>query len=224
MDPFPSEITGGEWQSIRGQRELVFMGGDRMLEWEPPTGYYRLWQYDHSYAQRDPLPGGPLAEGTWGSIRTGHQLVYLFEDRLLDWEPASGNFRIWQFDRNAQGRDPLPNEVAQGHWGSINGQHRLMYIDADQVLDWDPPSGGFRLWRYDRYSAGDPFPDELAAGEWGSIRTGHELVYLSRNRMLDWEPQTGHYRVWQVARSGNDCLPGSPTADPNRGPDRRRCT
>ncbi len=47
----------------------------------------------------NPFPGDPVVEGAWGTIRAGHELVYLGGDRVLDWEPATGNYRIWTYDR-----------------------------------------------------------------------------------------------------------------------------
>lgn len=212
-DPFPNELCAGQWNSIRTGKELIFCGGDRMLEWEPGNGAYRLWRFDNTYSQGDPLPGGPIAEGEWGSIRAGHELVYLFEDRLLDWEPSSGRFRVWQFDRNGGG-DPLPSVTCEGEWGSIRWGHKLIYLDADNVLDFEASTGKFRLWNYDRYNPSDAFPGAPSIeGEWSSIRTGHELIYLSKNRLLDWEPTSGLYRVWDVARSGSDVLPGAPLSE-----------
>ncbi|MBI4956178.1 MAG: hypothetical protein HY908_29435 [Myxococcales bacterium] len=212
-DPFPSSNTKGQWQSIRGQKELIFMGADRMFEWEPGSGSFRLWHYDR-YASGDPLPGSPVAQGSWSSIRSGHELVYLFQNRLLDWEPSSGKFRVWNFDRN-NSSDPLPNTSCEGQWNSIRGAHKLIYIDGDQVLDWEPSTGKYRLWAYDRNHRSDPFPGSaLVSGEWSSIRSGHELVYLSNDKMLDWEPGSGAYKVWRVDRhNSQDLLPGSPVAE-----------
>jgi hypothetical protein len=211
-DPFPYALCEGQWNSIKGPgRELIFLGGDRLLEWDPNSGAFRTWAYDNTYAQKDPLPS-MIGQGQWNSIRQGHQLTYLFEERLLDFQPASGQFHVWQFDRNASG-DPLPYATSEGTWQSIKQGHRFIYMDADQVLDWDENTGGFRLWQYDRGNKTDPFPSApLAQGQWQSIKKGKELVYLSKNRMLEWEPATGNYKVWQVARSGNDVLPGSPLA------------
>src|SRR5439155_851174 len=57
----------------------------------------------------DPLPDPAVVEGTWLSVRTGHQLIYLDGDRVLDWEPNSGHYRIWRYDRGVVGGgDPLP--------------------------------------------------------------------------------------------------------------------
>jgi len=209
-DPFPTSLTEGRWESIRGGHELVFMGGDRVLDWEPGSGNFRLWRYDNTpNPGQDPLPS-LQAQGNWRSIGRGHELVYLFQDRLLDWEPSTGAFRVWRFDRNSSS-DPLPDLTAEGRWESIRGNHKFIYLDGDLVLDWEPGSGDYRVWRVDRNNRNDPFPGSaVVQGSWSSIRTGHDLVYLSNNRMLDWEPGSGHYRVWQVDRSGRgDLLPGA---------------
>src|SRR5437868_2448428 len=101
-DPFPRSQTEGKWETIRSGHELVFLGGDRMLDWKPDTGEFRLWAFDANVSPNsDPLPGRAICEGKWSSISRGHELIYLFKDALLDWEPSSGKFRVWRFDRNA---------------------------------------------------------------------------------------------------------------------------
>jgi hypothetical protein len=140
----------------------------------------------------------------------------LFEDRLLDWEPSTGRFRVWHFDRHTRGGDPLPSTTCEGQWNSIRGQKKLIFCDGDQVLEWDQSNGGYRLWGLDRHNRQDPFPGSpIVQGSWNSIRGARDLVYLSNDRMLDWEPRSGAYRVWQVDRSGRtgDFLPGSPVME-----------
>src|SRR4051794_18179821 len=47
----------------------------------------------------DPL-SGLVVKGIWRSIASGHQLVVLpGRERILDWEPASGRYSIWHYDR-----------------------------------------------------------------------------------------------------------------------------
>jgi len=212
-DPFPHSLTEGKWETIRSGHELVFVGGDRMLDWEPSSGHFRLWAYDQSPSQgNDPLPGRAICEGKWSSIGRGHELIYLFKDRLLDWEPATGHFRVWQFDRDARSGDPFPALSCEGTWSSIKGNHHFIYMDGDLMLDWQPASGDYKVWPVDRNNSSDPFPGSaVVQGNWSTIRTGHELVYLSNNRMLDWQPNSGAFHVWNVDRSGagGDLLPGS---------------
>ena len=212
-DPFTRALTEGRWESIGAGHELVFMGGDRMLDWKPASGEYRLWEYEQTPSQgADPLPGRAIAEGRWESIGRGHELVYLFKDRLLDWEPATGAFRVWKFDRSPSGGDPLPEMTCEGRWESIGVGHKFIYLDGDLVLDWNHKSGDYRVWRVDRGSRTDPFPGSaVVEGNWSTIKTGHELVYLSGNRMLDWQPTSGAYKVWEVDREGGkgDLLPGA---------------
>jgi hypothetical protein len=35
--------------------------------------------------------------GKWQSVVTGHELVYLSGNRMLDWVPATGDFRLYKY-------------------------------------------------------------------------------------------------------------------------------
>ena len=203
-DPFPGDaLTSGEWGSIRTGHELVFLGGDRVLDWEPASGNFRVWRYDaNARGKGDPFPGDATAKGSWASIRTGHKLIYMYNNRVLDWVPATGEFKIWNYDRNATS-DPFPGSaVVQGKWGSINSGHELIYLEQGRLLDWEPASGRYRVWKYEESASGDPLPgDALTTGEWGSIRTGHKLICMGGNEVLDWTPATGAFRLWKYDRS-----------------------
>jgi len=151
QDVLPSVLTKGVWSSIRSSKRLVYVGGDRLLEWEPSSGAFRIWHYERNAGGRDPLPGGPVVEGRWSSIRDGHELVYLGSDLLLDWVPSAGNFRLWALDRGARGSgDPIPTELAAGNWSSIRAGHQLINLEGDRVLDWEPASGAYRIWALQR--------------------------------------------------------------------------
>lgn len=219
--PFAGPLCGGVWKSIRAGHELIYLENDRLLDWEPETGHYRVWRYDRLRSGKaDPLPGSPLVEGTWKSIRVGHRLIYVGGNRLIDWEPESGHFRIWAVDPEAKGeKDPLSAAPEiEGTWGSIKTGHELLYLSNDAVLDWEPASGHYRIWAYDREvtGKGDPFPGKpLTEGTWKSIRTGHHLLQFNGDRVLDWE-DSGHYRVWVydvTLRGHEDPLPGDPVAE-----------
>jgi hypothetical protein len=45
------------------------------------------------------LPGLAVVSGKWQSVVTGHELVYLSGDRMLDWMPATGDFRLYKYVR-----------------------------------------------------------------------------------------------------------------------------
>ena len=87
----------------------------------------------------DPLPGPPVVDGTWQTVRTGHSLIYLRSNRILDWEPASGHYRIWDYDENATNSNPLKwPPVTKGTWATIRTGHELVFIrPIDKMLDWE---------------------------------------------------------------------------------------
>jgi hypothetical protein len=170
-------------------------------------------------ASGDPFPPPAVTEGAWDTIRTGHELIWLGRDRVLDWEPETGGYRIWNYDRSVTSGDPFPGDpVTEGAWGTIRTGHELislgMFLDVPaKVLDWEPATGGYRIWDYDASvtSGGDPFPgDPVTEGAWGTIRTGHELIFLGNvaggtlnnvpdgtTDVLDWVLAVGVYRIWR---------------------------
>ena len=150
-DIFPVAMTEGRWESIVAPARLLYLGDDKLLEWNPTTGMFRVWHYDRGCQHTDPLPGGPIVAGSWESIRSGHELVYCGGDQILDWVPQTGSYRVFWYDRGARGNtDPLPTELAAGSWESIRGGHRLIHLEGDRVLDWEPSTGGYRIWTYGR--------------------------------------------------------------------------
>ncbi len=145
-------------------RSLLQIAG-RVLDWKRDTGDYRLWNFNPGSS--DPLPGSPVQEGNWGSIRSGHVLIPI-GNFVLDWVPHDGGYRLWNF--NPGSSDPLPGSpVQEGNWGSIRSGHVLIPI-GNFVLDWVPHDGGYRLWNFNPGSS-DPLPGSpVQEGNWGSIR------------------------------------------------------
>lgn len=150
-DPIPGvPQTDGPWPTIDGDHTLISLGGDRVLDWKPATGDYRVWRVD-------PLAVGatdPFAEvvdqGQWNSIRSDRRLIPVGNDRVLDWKPATGDYRVWIHNRAVAG-DPFPGDPeVVGQWSTIRTGHDLIYVEGDRVIDWEPANGHFLLYRYDR--------------------------------------------------------------------------
>lgn len=193
---YPADaFTNGHGDTIVPRRPGVTIGQRTTLSRGDVEAAYAM------YAP-DPLPGPALAEGTWQTIRSGHRLVPLVGGRVLDWEPASGGYRVWRYDPTATG-DPFPGDpVVSGTWRTIRTGHELVALSADRVLDWEPANGGYRVWAYDPTLTGavDPLPGApTTRGSWASVRTGHELLVLPGGAAaLDWEAGSGHFRVWRI--------------------------
>lgn len=211
-DPLGGLVTKGIWSSIRTGHNLVHLGRDRLLDWEPSTGSFHVWIYDNTIANADPLPRAQ-AEGQWSSIGSGHELIYVGNDQILDWEPGSGAYRVWHYDRNARGnQDVIPTCLTKGTWQSIQSSKKLIPLGKDHILDWEPASGAYRVWHFDRNAnGGDPLPGgPITQGEWSSIRHEHELVWCGGDYVLDWVPGSGNYRLWfydRNARGSGDPFP-----------------
>jgi hypothetical protein len=225
-DPFPGKpVTQGQWRTVTGQ--LRWLGGDRVLEWDPNNGKYRLWRYDAT-STGDPLPGDPLCEGTWSTIRGYHTLVYLGGDRVLDWVTGgwgSTPYRIWHFDRNVRGGDPFPGDpIVEGEWPTTNLCDPLIYLGGDRVMNFDTTSGFYQVFRYDRTVTGsvNPFVGPITSGTWqtvadSALTENHVLTSLDGGRVLETYLAKLHggdqYRLWRFdPEAKGDPLPGDPIA------------
>ena len=99
--------SSGTWQSVRTGHELIDLAlsanadNPQVLDWEASTGSYRIWRFDDTSVSKntDPLPGPAVLSGKWQSIVTGHTLLYLGGDRVLDWVPATGDYRLYKYVR-----------------------------------------------------------------------------------------------------------------------------
>ncbi len=222
-DPLPgASIVDHTWQTIRAGHNLIQLPNNRIMDWEPATGHVRIWHYDPNVTgSGDPLPGVPIVDHIWQTIRTGHQLILLSANRILDWEPATGHARIWNYDSNVTGAgDPLPGAPVVDHiWQTIRTGHKLFVLPNNRVMDWEVAAGRVRIWHYDPNVAGsgDPLPgNPIVNHVWQTIRAGHELVVVAPDKILDWEPATGHSRMWRYDASvtgAGDPLPGKPVIE-----------
>ena len=148
-DVLPGDpLASGDWQTIRSGHQLVPMADGHVLDWVPgPVGSWRLWRYDAT-SVHDVLPGDPVASGAWGTIVDGHDLIRMPDGRVLDWVPADGTWRLWNYDA-ASVHDVLPGApVDIGNWFSIQAPQQLIVMHDGNVLDWNVFTGDWRLWRY----------------------------------------------------------------------------
>jgi hypothetical protein len=206
-----SAVAQGRWKTIVLTHELIPMHDGKVLDWVPGDGTWRLWNYDAS-STHDVLPGNPVASGQWQTIRSGHQLIPMHDGKVLDWKPADGTWRLWQYDASST-HDVFPgNAVASGQWQTIRSGHQLVPMADGKVLDWVPGDGTWRLWNYDASHVHDVLPgNQVASGTWKTVVSGHTLVRMPDGRVLDWVPGDGTWRLWNYdATSVHDVLPGSP--------------
>ncbi len=151
-DPIPGvPQTEGLWSTLDDDHTLISLGGDRVLDWVPGTGDYRVWRHDPlAVGAADPLAAPVLNQGSWSSIRSDRRLIPVGNDRVLDWKPSTGDYRVWVYNRTVAG-DPFPGDPeVVGQWTTIRAGHDLLYVEGDRIIDWEPANGHFRLYRYDR--------------------------------------------------------------------------
>jgi hypothetical protein len=99
-DPMPDLITQTTWDTVLQDHQLVYLGGDLLLFWNQTTGSVQVWRYDRSArGEVDPFPTLAMEDSWAGEIDASHVVVYLGGDLALEWDPATGQERVWSLDR-----------------------------------------------------------------------------------------------------------------------------
>jgi hypothetical protein len=179
-------------------REVLPIGHGRLVIRETLSSRIELWASRPDGTFGD----GPLAANIWADPdRTALAVALAGDDRILTYDQRSGAFVAYQVDVAARlGDSLLRNPVDAGSQAPLLTGRDLLALDDRHLLDWEPGTGRFNVWRVD----GTPErPVTLVpapfAGRRDHLRRGHRLVALAPGRLLDWVPATGAFRVWAVA-------------------------
>jgi hypothetical protein len=96
-DPLPGmPVSSGQWGSIDKNCVLIKIDSGHVIGWVHDAAFYRVWR-DNPAATGDFLPFPPLTEGFWQTIGQGHRMIALTGAKVLEWDQATGNYRIWKF-------------------------------------------------------------------------------------------------------------------------------
>lgn len=82
---------------VNSSTSILAIDMNEILVWHADTGKYRVWFYDRIGLQPETFSASNQ-QGTWNTIRVGHVLLWLGElgsGQLLDWEPATGKYRLF---------------------------------------------------------------------------------------------------------------------------------
>ena len=211
-------VFSGTWVTVRTGHELVHLGNNRVLDWVPAARTWNVWPYESLAIDGDPLPAPAIKSGIWSTIQSGHTLIYMGGDLMLDFVPATGAYRL--FAAEWAQPDFLPGPaITKGTWGTIRDQvvdgvlqqHRLVYLGSDRVLDWVPQDRSFRVWKLDRRGTRqDPLlgipvaqadgtvrEQPLAEGVFADfdINANTQIITISTNEVLIFHADTGRWEV-----------------------------
>ena len=110
-DPLPTSWGAqGSWMTIQQGHELKYVSG-YILDREIATGDFAIWQFDAQCETSLSYPA--IRKGNWKKlgINSRHELTVL-GNNILDWEPSTGKYRLWEFDKDNE--NGLRGPVKQG--------------------------------------------------------------------------------------------------------------
>jgi hypothetical protein len=211
-------VISGTWATVRTGHELVHLGNRRVLDWVPAARTFNVWPYDSMAISGDPLPSPAIKSGVWSTIQTGHTLIYMGSDVVLDFVPATGAYRLFTAEWDKSDFLPGPAKtkgvfvtIRDQVVGGVPQQHRLVYLGGDHVLDWVPQDRSFRIWNLDRRGTRqDPFLGVPVAQAGGTVReqplaegvfpdsdinVDTQIITIDTNQLLIFHADTGKWKV-----------------------------
>jgi hypothetical protein len=110
--------------------------------------------------------------------------VYLDNDRVLDYAPGNGEYRVLYFNREKTSESgnsacsglQLP-PIASGQWDGRN--HKFVYLGEGELLDFVPNTGEYTILRCSNdaadFKASNPMPCHavVSSGSWTRFAGGH---------------------------------------------------
>lgn len=153
------------------------------------------------------LSGGKQS-GTW----SGHQILWLGADRLFDWDPSVGQFKVWTIDFDAASGPRLSGRPRGGSLPSNLGD-RVVWLGRNRLLFVRSNGMAREILRYLPFGR-QRFAVERRFSAFGRRQTmiGRDPIYLGRGRILARHPTSNGVRVLKVTGTAIDDLE-APHAD-----------
>ena len=202
--------------STFSSKQHAYLDQDQLFQYQPLTGQFSVLQLIRGARLR----GGacpavntlPLQSGTLPPFRTH---VYLGHERLLELNPASGEFRVLCFNRTKPCAQPANTtvpayDVVQRGVRPDFVRAQLVALGQDELLVFQPATRSFHIRMYDRSAGlpppplsvvdpaeppsatGEPFPGEpVVSGTLGDAPEAASLAYLGGGEAISQVPDLG---------------------------------
>ena len=152
--------------STFSSKQHAYLDQDQLFQYQPLTGQFSVLQLIRGARLR----GGacpavntlPLQSGTLPPFRTH---VYLGHERLLELNPASGEFRVLCFNRTKPCAQPANTtvpayDVVQRGVRPDFVRAQLVALGQDELLVFQPATRSFHIRMYDRSAGLPPKPTQ----------------------------------------------------------------
>jgi hypothetical protein len=178
--------TEGSWGSFKADQYLVYLGAQRLLDYERLTGNYRVWHFDRSASgDEDPLPLPVVAEGQSDALKE-RNIAYLGGELLMSYDLGSGNYSFIFYERNVTG-DAVVFELIDEQVPDAFPMQDFQVVsmmDGD-VMVVDPVSGKYMLHACQGPSIEDRNKEpECDVRTEGTLYSGHPCNYWNRTDCL----------------------------------------
>jgi hypothetical protein len=198
-------VSAGIFRSIRTNHVLVALPGDGLVfDYENQHGSLRIWKADVSARDTDPLPATSLEPPLLPRAMWSMTPVALDEAHMLEVRGSDGSYDVVRV------ADLVTRLENVGKNSYFRRGHRLVWLGAQRLLEWEPVSQSYRIWRYDtsRLPEGLFEPDPIAEGTRPEFVRENEIWVLADDQIGIWDRKRGVLRVRELDPLAADPLAG----------------
>ncbi len=201
---FPGKLVAeGIWEGAKSEN-LLYVGHNRLLGWNPAIGQLNLWQIDPIISEfATDFPARQHFTGSSKTIISSTDLHYLGGDTILAWSFVNGQYQIQPLAQS--GHDPLPEQASGDlHLSELATGQDILAIGHGHILILETSSNSYQIFGPSPILENEaPSLEKLSSGTWPTSLIDHQLVYLGYNRILDREVTTGKYQIWHYEADEN---------------------
>ena len=151
-----STLGGSVLEEGSAGHGFVRLTDEYFLDYRFGSGVYNVHRIDETARDKAKVITGTEFHGTNLGLRRGARIINLGENRILEWVPVTGDFRVWSFalqpgQPEIFGEQPLTT----GHFSDLTPNHEILVVAPDRLLIWQRSTGHLELRVLDPL-AGDP--------------------------------------------------------------------
>jgi hypothetical protein len=151
-------LGNGRFEDRFNGHGMLGLGDDYFLDYRKGTGGYRVGRVDETQRNTPQVLANTPFRGLKAELRRGARVVNLGQQRLLEWVPLTGRYRIWEYSLDPARTDIFDAApVAQGQVPpDVTANHDLLVPAPNRLLLWRRDDGNVQLRALDPLAA-DPF-------------------------------------------------------------------
>lgn len=185
---FGQLVFESTFDDMNPEHELVYLGGEHLLDWVASTGAYRIFRIDIIRDSGGLSAVSPVREGVWAH-GSWQKIIWLGGDEVMLWNPVDNTYSIHKYDRKMQRNNPFSSRaIARSAW--TEPWKDLIYLGRGKLLCLYKNKPQYCICRRE---GNDFVPLTRPKPSSRTIRHNIRVAWLGGDRLAGWSTRSSRY-------------------------------